>query len=194
MKSNFLALGALLLIAGCKPSESLPPVTTPAPTPTAVTTTRTNPTPPTPKPAKGDNPSRINQLSSLTVHTITAGGKKLNLWLMDNESKREEGMMFLTEKEVRNDQGMLFVFKDVQKDDGQHGFWMHNCPLGLDIVYISSDRKVVSVADGKPYDETSLSPKGDYQYVIEVKPGLAVTYGLKPGAKVDLGNVPVPTE
>ena len=187
-----LAPLALLFLAGCHPSQEIKPTPTPAPVATA--TKPAQETPPVTVPPPKGNPNRINQLTDLTVHSIKAGGKTLNLWLMDNESKRQEGMMFLVDKEVKDDQGMLFVFRDLQKNDGKHGFWMQNCPLALDIAYISPEGKVLNVAKGMPFNTDSLPPAGDYQYVIEVKQGRAAGFGIRAGAKIDLGKLPQPTE
>lgn len=110
----------------------------------------------------------------------------MKLWIMDNPSKRQEGMMFLVDREVKDDEGMIFVFPETQPDDGKHGFWMHNTPLGLDIAYISKDKKIISIAKGQPFNDTMLEPKGEYLYVIELKLGLADRIGLKVGDKVKI--------
>jgi len=186
----FLAVLAVSLAAGCHPSADLKPPT-PAPTPTAV---EAAPTKADAKPESKGNPNRIYQLADLKVHTLTTGGKPLHLWVMDNDSKRQEGMMFLADKDVKDDQGMIFVFKDLQPNDGQHGFWMQNCPLALDIAYISPKGKVLNVAKGMPFNTTSLPPGGAYQYVIETKQGKVAQFGIKPGAQLDLGKLETPTE
>jgi len=139
-------------------------------------------------PRTGNDPERINQLKDLKVATIVANGHKVKVWLMDNESKRQEGMMFLRDKDVHADEGMLFLFPSVQPNDGAHGFWMHNCPLGLDICYIGKQKKVLNIADGKPFDETSLPPSGDYQYVLEMKVGCAKKIGVKTGTKIEIAD------
>ena len=110
----------------------------------------------------------------------------MKLWIMDNPSKRQEGMMFLVDREVKDDEGMIFVFPETQPDDGKHGFWMHNTPLGLDIAYIGKDKKIISIAKGQPFNDTMLEPKGEYLYVIELKLGLADRMGLKVGDTVKI--------
>lgn len=129
-------------------------------------------------------PDRVNQLKDLKKVDVKVAGHTVHCWLMDNESKREEGMMFLVDKDVHDDEGMLFVFNSLQPDDGKHGFWMHNCPLGLDIAYLSATKKVISVANGKPFDDTSLSPGGDYKFVLEMKAGKGTAIGLKSGLSI----------
>jgi uncharacterized membrane protein (UPF0127 family) len=198
MKLYMWSIVGLLMVGGCHPSEQItePPATPAKATPTKTTVPETKPTPePAPQTKTSTaNPNRVYQLSDLKVHPFKAGGKTLNLWLMDNESKRQEGMMFLVDKDVKADQGMLFVFKDLQPNDGKHGFWMQNCPLALDIAYISPKGKVLNVAKGMPFNTDSLPPAGDYQYVIEVKQGLAAGFGIKAGAQLNFGQLPTPVE
>ncbi len=182
----------LVVLAGCsststnttvaepKPSDKIPErtktATTPAPT-----------APPVSQTAKStDNANRIHQLKDLKVVPIKVNGHPIQAWLMDTESKRAEGMMFLVDKDVKENEGMLFVFKDLQKNDGEHGFWMANCPLGLDIIYVNPDKQVLNVGDGKPFNRDSVAPAGDYLWVVELKRGTASKLGIRPGSKVEI--------
>jgi uncharacterized membrane protein (UPF0127 family) len=134
----------------------------------------------------GDNPNRINQLSSLKTVPITAAHQTVTAWIMDNESKREEGMMFLTDKDVKENQGMIFVFPAVQTAK-EHSFWMHNCPMGLDIIYIDKNHHVINSGDGAPENDSPVAALKDYYYVLEVKRGWSKRHGLKNG---DLAGIP----
>ena len=91
-------------------------------------------------------------------------------------------MMWLTDADVKDTEGMLFVFGDAQ----ERGFWMQNCPLGLDICYMDPKGKVISIVEGKPYREDSLPSKGKAQYVLELKVGRAKKFGIHPGTVLDL--------
>jgi uncharacterized protein len=173
-RTSSSALLLALLVLGCQ-SES----PTPAPTPAR---------PPTPT-ASDTNPDRINQLKDLQKVEIPAPKGTMKLWVMDSPSKRQEGMMFLVDREVKDDEGMIFVFPEVQPDDGKRGFWMHNTPMGLDIAYVSKDKKIVSIVQGQPFNDTMLDPKGEYQYVIELKLGLAERMGLKVGQQVKIPEI-----
>ena len=126
--SSTLLVAVLLL--GCQPASEAP---TPTPAPPPVNSASPAPT--------DSNPDRINQLKDLNKVEIPAPKGTMKLWIMDNPSKRQEGMMFLVDREVKDDEGMIFVFPEVQADDGKHGFWMHNTPMGLDIAYVSKDKK-----------------------------------------------------
>jgi len=127
------------------------------------------------------NPNRVHQLKSLKVSKLIAAGHSIDAWIMDDETKNEEGMMFLTDKEVKTNQGMLFLFPTIQPADQTHGFWMHNTLIPLDIIYISAAKKVVSISEGKIKDDSVLLAKAPYFYVLELKQGTAKQYGIKPG-------------
>ena len=77
---------------------------------------------------------------------------------------------------------MLFIFKDADT----RGFWMQNCPLGLDICYIDSKGKVLNIGVGKPFSEESVPCKGQAQYVLELKVGRAKKFGIHAGTVLAL--------
>lgn len=131
---------------------------------------------------KDDNPSRIYQLRDLETAKVKIGKNVLTLWLMNNNSKREEGMMFLQDKDVKADQGMLFVFLAAE----EQGFWMHNTFIPLDVAYIGADKKILNVAVLKALDETSVKSKGKAQFVLEMKKGAFERLGIKPGMTVEI--------
>src|SRR5579862_9716294 len=103
---------------------------------------------------------------------------------MDDEGKRREGMMWLTPADVGDNDGMIFAFPGVQQMD--NGFWMHNTLLPLDIMYISDQKKLINVQEGKPLNETSLQASAAYEYVLEMKQGSAKRLGLKPGIQFSI--------
>ncbi len=121
-------------------------------------------------------------VSPAWVRATTPTGKVLLLEVMQTPAERARGMM--GRSEVPPDSGMYFVF-DVT---GRHGFWMKNCLIPLDIVWLSEDLQVVHVERALPpcTEEPcpSWTPPVPARYVIEVGAGLAESYGLVPGARV----------
>jgi uncharacterized membrane protein (UPF0127 family) len=91
-------------------------------------------------------------------------------------------MMFLDAEDVHDNDGMIFVFDTAE----QRSFWMHNCILALDIIYISADKKVLNIQPGMPHDDTGLPSKGAAQFVLEMKQGSAARLGIKPGTLVTI--------
>lgn len=163
------------------------------PAPNATTTTEPpKPTQPSPQPSQpvtapkttksNDNVKRIYQLKSLEQVTLKAGSKSFPAWVMDTDGKREEGMMFLTDKEVKDNEGMIFVFATPAKQS----FWMENTILPLDIAFIDKSGVVLNIQKGKPFDESPLPSKGDSLYVLELKQGKAKGLGVVPGAKLTI--------
>lgn len=193
MKFSYPLLAVILV--GCQstdtspaPTPSVPPVpvaTKDAPKQTEASKptepdVKEKPKPPTSRP--GDIGARLYQLRDLSTVTIKAPAHPINLWVMNNESKEAEGMMWLTDKEVKNDEGMIFVFPDA----APRSFWMQNTLLPLDITYIDEKGKVLNIVQGKPRDETSLPSAGNAKYVIELKKGQAANSGIKPGTILDI--------
>jgi uncharacterized membrane protein (UPF0127 family) len=131
-----------------------------------------------------DKISRLYQLRDLKTAPIKAAGESITAWIMDDESKREEGMMFLDDKDVKENQGMIFVFPDVQA--ASNAFWMHNCPMGLDIIYIDKNKNVLNIGDGKPENDDPVKASGDYRWVLELKRGWSKRHGLKAGDMVTI--------
>lgn len=125
---------------------------------------------------------RIHQLKDLETRKLAFNGQTLTLWIMDDDSKRAEGMMYLEDEDVKDTEGMLFLF-DTEEP---RSFWMQNCPLALDICYIDAKGKVVSIGHGKPFDESGVPSKGPAKYVLELKVGRAKKFGIKPGTILKL--------
>lgn len=190
MRAWLPLVAGLLLVGGCQdPAPTVPPVektspeaSKPEPRPTS-STTDPEPAPATKIP-EGDNESRIHQLRELKKGTVKVNGRSVPVWVMDDDAKRAEGMMFLREKEVKPTEGMLFVFPNVQ--EAGRGFWMQNTFLPLDIIYIASDGRVVHTVKGKPFDETPLPSPAAYQFVLEMRQGAAQKMGVKPGSRIEV--------
>jgi len=128
------------------------------------------------------NPNRIYQLRALSRRWVKTPKTSIPVWVMDTESKRAEGMMFLTNKEVKDIEGMLFVFPD----ESPRSFWMRNTILPLDICYLTKSGKVLNVAKARPYDESPVPSSGSATYVLELKLGMAAKLGVKPGVTLKI--------
>lgn len=99
--------------------------------------------------------------------------------IASNEAEREQGLM--CRSALKPGEGMLFEFDDV----APRNFWMQNTLIGLDIIYISADGRIVSIQkNAKPLDRTPLPSDGPATGVLEIEAGLSDKLGLKPGDKV----------
>jgi len=159
------------------PKEDVKPATTPP-----VSEAQNAPTAPPKENAvqqvkPGTNDARIHQLYDLKVVKVTIGGHTFKSWVMDDDSSRSEGMMFLEDKDVKADQGMLFAFPD----EIERSFWMKNTYIDLDIAYIAKNGKVVSVKTMKAHDEAGVPSEGAAMYALEVKAGTFKRAGIRKG-------------
>lgn len=126
--------------------------------------------------------NRIYPLSNLRVVNLGVNGKTIRAWVMDDNPKREEGLMYVTNKDIADDQGMIFVFGTPQALT----FWMHNTLIPLDIVYITASGKVANVVNAKAMDDTNLPSKGLCNRVLELKAGGAVKFGITAGTMISI--------
>lgn len=176
-----LLLAAVISAAGCTANEA--GAVAPQPRPTA--TPETVQVPQQQKPKATYNPNRVHQLSELETAQIKLKKETVKVFVLDTASKRQEGMMFLTDKEFNTEDGMLFVFLS----EDLRAFWMRNTRLPLDIAYISSSGKVVSVAELKPFDEDAVPSEGPAQYVLEMRKGAFKRIGIAKGTQLTLPKV-----
>ena len=97
----------------------------------------------------------------------------------DTDASREKGLMF--RKAVAADRGMLFDFKSPRPV----AFWMKNTLIPLDMLFISADGHVVSIArDAVPLSEIPIPSGGAILGVLELRGGRAAEIGAQPGDSV----------
>lgn len=77
---------------------------------------------------------------------------------------------------------MLFVFPD----STERGFWMKNTYIPLDILYLDSDRRIISIKQMQPHDLSTTSSDGPAMFAIELNAGRAEELGLAVGQIVNI--------
>jgi uncharacterized membrane protein (UPF0127 family) len=112
---------------------------------------------------------------SLRTVSMTIGSKEFTLEVADTDATREHGLM--KRDSMPADHGMIFVFDF----DAERSFWMKNTRIPLDIVYVNSAGRVVSISSMKAYDWTPVPSHGAAKYAIELNVGVAAQTGVKPG-------------
>lgn len=76
--------------------------------------------------------------------------------------------------------GMLFVFEETM----EHGFWMHDTLLSLDMIFLDDTRTTVGVvAHAQPLSDAPLTVGRPSRYVIEVLAGEAAAHAVGPGVR-----------
>ena len=117
--------------------------------------------------------------STLQIATPDAKLHKIDVWIADNEMRRARGLMFVDS--MADDAGMLFIYPQPQ----EISMWMKNTHLSLDMLFVSANGRVDSIAENtKPMSTDTISSKGDVLAVIELKAGTAARLKIRPGAQV----------
>lgn len=111
---------------------------------------------------------------------LEEGNKKIDIEIVDQEATIQQGLMY--RRTMAENQGMLFKFPNSE----MRSFWMKNTYLPLDIIYVDSQKKVVSIQKNTtPLSTQSLPSTGPAQYVVEVNAGFCDAYGIGPGTELN---------
>lgn len=127
---------------------------------------------------------------------VPAGAREARLVMPDGAAvlaelaltpeQQARGLMHRTELPVGR--GMLFVFSGT----GTRQFWMKNTLIDLDMVFLSSDLKVLRVFHRVPRSSPGLPDgevarvSGEAALVLEVPAGYARAHRLRPGVKLGI--------
>ena len=114
------------------------------------------------------------------THTLRINKSSLSVAVADTDELRSLGLSFTAQ--LRSNQGMIFEFPNPMPV----AFWMKDMRYPLDIIWISTDKKVVGYVENfqpNTYPKT-VSPKVLVQYVLEVPAGFVRTNGITFGAVV----------
>ena len=103
--------------------------------------------------------------------------------IADNPYSWSKGLMF--RKSLSADSGMLFVFPD----EKPRAFWMKNTLIPLDMIFISADKRIVSIQKNAVPCKTFVCPsyvsEGKAMYVLEVNAGFVDAHAISAGDQVE---------
>ncbi len=103
----------------------------------------------------------------------------INVEVVQKEEDLQRGLQFRTSLEENS--GMLFIFAHTR----QHGFWMKDTLIPLDMIWMDYNRRIVHIARNVPPCKAdpcaTYTPSDPALYVLEVDAGYASTLGLKVG-------------
>ncbi|HET6249678.1 MAG TPA: DUF192 domain-containing protein [Tepidisphaeraceae bacterium] len=117
----------------------------------------------------------------LPVVEMKIGSGTFNLEVARSDQEQQTGLM--NRDAMPADHGMIFVFPNQQ----ERGFWMKNTRLPLDIIFVDSVGRVVSVRQMRPYDDQHFThSNGAARYAIELNKGVADSVGIKAGDKLTI--------
>lgn len=117
--------------------------------------------------------------SSMTIHTAD-GPVHLRPEIATTPLEQQVGMM--GRLDLTDEDAMLFPKARPEKAS----FWMKNTPSSLDLIFVSPDMTVESIAfSSLPFSEAPIESKGPVIAVLEVPAGLAAEFGIHVGDQVD---------
>lgn len=119
------------------------------------------------------------------VVTVTLpGGQQVRAEVMSRPEDMARGMMF--RDHLAPDRGMLFV----HPTPGRYRYWMYQCLIPLDIVWLDAERRIVEISESTPpckgeaWECPYYGGNHDAQFVVELAGGMARKYGLKLGDRL----------
>ena len=125
-----------------------------------------------------EEPQMVN--TGLPTATVQIGNAKFTLEIADNYARRQAGLM--NRDSMPAVHGMLFIFERQE----ELSFWMKNKRIPLDILFLDSEGKVVSIHQMQPVDLTGTPSDLPAQYAIELNKDAAAKAGVKVGDKLVL--------
>jgi uncharacterized membrane protein (UPF0127 family) len=103
----------------------------------------------------------------------------IDIELAETDEEINYGMMF--RKSMDENTGMLFI----RDQERQQSFWMKNTYVSLDIIFIDSQNRIVSIQkNAEPLNERSLPSEGPAILILEVKGGYCDARGIDKGTRI----------
>jgi uncharacterized membrane protein (UPF0127 family) len=116
----------------------------------------------------------------LTIVTHS-GAHHFRVEMATTPDERDIGLMY--RPAMQPDRGMFFEMGRPQ----QAAFWMKNCPVPLDMLFIRADGRILSVAaNTTPYSEAPIDSGGPITGVLELRGGRAAEIAAQAGDIVRL--------
>ena len=129
--------------------------------------------------ATGERTGRL-----LRGRVLAPAGKTFEVEVVQDARSREQGLKYRTE--MAENEGMLFLFPAVARQR----FWMYECRIPLDIIWLDADRRVVYVGEKLPICSSlpcpDYGPDLDSLYVLELGAGVSARSGIHPGVRLEI--------
>jgi len=121
-----------------------------------------------------------------TTTVVLPNGGEVEAELAMTPEEQAMGMMFRSD--LPPDRGMLFVGDRATP----RSFWMYQCLIPLDIIWLDGGRRIVEIVhdappcrDSDPGRCPSYGGTANSVYVLELAAGQAAAQGLKPGDRLE---------
>jgi len=122
------------------------------------------------------------ETETIEPKVILPDGFTIDVKLAVSENEKALGLMFVSE--LPDNKGMFFI----NDYDQETPFWMKNCLINLDIIFLNENLTVVDIARNVPPCESEPCPyyfsSKPYRYVLEVRGNLASQHNLNPQDKI----------
>jgi hypothetical protein len=122
---------------------------------------------------------------------VLPSGHEFALEVAADDASRQHG--YMGRDRIGPREGMIFVFDE----DSRHAFWMKDCKIALDMVWLDVSGRIVWIAVNRtpcPAEGEcpSVAPPAPARYVIEFAAGTVTAEALKPDdAVVVLSDPPL---
>ena len=130
--------------------------------------------------ACGPKPTALADLN--TTEVTFPGGQTVVAETMLRKEDQMRGMMY--RDSLAKDRGMLFV----HPVEGNYPYWMYQCRIPLDIIWMNHDRQIVEISANTPACPSTSAREcptfGGHEtarYVLELAGGGAALYSLHVG-------------
>lgn len=114
--------------------------------------------------------------------TVYIGAEKFNVETAYTSEKQALGLMF--RESIPDDFGMLFIYHD----DDFRSYWMKNCKVALDIIFLDQDKQVINIFMAVPPCINEPCPSyvsgRPARYVLELRAFRSKELDIKPGDPV----------
>lgn len=123
-------------------------------------------------------------ISGTVPQKAVIDGHSFSLLIAQTDQEHETGLS--GKDRLPQNQGMLFLFKQ----PASQTFWMKGMKFPLDIIYIDTNNKIVSIfknlENPTPFDPTirTVTPTQPANKVLEINAGLSDKYSFKVGDEV----------
>lgn len=120
-----------------------------------------------------------------SLYQIKIGSVDIPVEVAETPAEKAQGLS--GRESLPQSQGLLFLFDTPL----QYQFWMKDMNFPIDIIWISTDKKIVDITenvDPGTYPKT-FNPLSPAQYVLETNALFAQTHDIKIGDILDLSNI-----
>ncbi len=129
--------------------------------------------------------------TNLSVEEVYLADRLFELELALTPDQRTQGLM--GREFMADDEGMLFVFPDEPPYPAEVSFWMKDCLMSIDVIFIDREGIVSAIHEMQPpepgtpdEDLPVYSSNGPVQFAIELRGGLTSELGLEVGNFIEL--------